>query len=888
MTKSIKKGKRKSSNKTTTTRKKLKIEKPMIIIGLIILTLIILSYFILGFELTIVLTIGSLLILGIARLLDKIKSKPKQRKVLNIILIIFLILAILVCLVVGGFVIKIIQDAPEFDITQLNKKEASIFYDKDGEEITRVGKELRENVTYDDLPEVFIDALIATEDARFFQHNGFDAPRFIKAAIGQLLGNSDAGGASTISMQLITNTYTDPLRQKSSGIEGIIRKLEDIYLAVFKLEKNFTKEEIIEYYVNNYDLSNNAYGVEQASQTYFGKSVRDLNLSEAALLVGIFNNPTYYNPFRNPSNAYNRRAQVLNLMVRHGYITQEEADMANAIPITSLLADKDRTLDYQGYIDTVIEELQEKHGINPNTTSVLVYTNMDRSRQAGLDEIMNGNTRYKWINDSVNSGVAVIEVATGKVVAIGAGRNKTTALTLNYATQETNQIGSTAKPIFDYAPAIEYLNWSTYQQIVDEPWSYSTGQSINNSDRQFLGQMSIRHALAQSRNIPALKAFQQVQEQVGNKKIYEFASNLGLTPETNSKGEIYESSALGAVDGITVLQMAAAYNAFANGGTYVEPLTINKIVFRENNDVKTIKPEETKVMSEATAFMISDMLITAVESGLSSGAKINGVTLAAKTGTTNFDDETKDKLNLSSDAVNDAWIVGYDPEYTVSMWYGYQIVDSKNHLHQTSAVIERGKLYRAIGNVIFNKNTGKTFTQPSSVVKVCVENGSWPAALPSAGTPQDQITCEYFKAGTEPTETSSKYNKLDTVSNLKVTYDENTQKINITWSKQNAPSGNESFGSFGYKVYYGDVLLGFTTENSYTIEANANISGTYKVVTTFQNYSGNQSDPAVYNFVYDDPTDPTPSPTPSPSPSPSPTTSPTPSPTPSPSPNANE
>lgn len=839
------------SKKKKKHRKKFKIEKPMIIFGVIILALIILSYITLGFSLTVFITIGILLILGITRLLDRIKLKSKRRKILNIILIIVFSIAILVCLLATAFIIMIVVKAPEFDVSQLNKKEASILYDKDGEEIVRLGSELRENISYDDLPEVFIDALIATEDSRYFQHNGFDAPRFIKASIGQILGNNDAGGASTLSMQLIKNTYTS---FETEGINGIIRKFTDIYLAVFKLEKNFSKEEIIEYYVNNYDLGNNAWGVEQASQTYFDKSVRDLNLSEAALLVGLFNAPTAYNPFTNPEKAYNRRATVLRLMVRHGYITQEQADQANAIPITSLVTKQTKTLAYQGYIDTVVEELKEKYGINPNTTSVLIYTNMDRERQAGLDEIFNGNSKYKWINDNVQSGVAVVEVSTGKVVAIGAGRNKTTSYSWNFATQETNQIGSTAKPIFDYGPAIEYLGWSTYEQIVDEPWKYSTGQSINNSDRTFLGAISMRTALSLSRNIPALKAFQQVQEQVGNQKISEFVSNLGLTPETQN-GQIYESSSLGAIDGITVLQMAAAYAAFANGGTYIEPLTVNKIVFRETNEVKTITPKKTQAMSEATAFMISDMLVTAVNEGLSSGAKINGVTLAAKTGTTNFDNATKKLYNMESDAINDAWIVGYDPEYAVSMWYGYQTANSDNYLHQVSAVVERGKLYRAIGNVIFNKNTGKTFAQPSSVIEKCVEKGSWPPALPSASTPQDQITCEYFKKGDEPTEVSSKYNKLDTVSNLKVNYDENTKKITISWSKLNSPIENDSFGKFGYNVYYGDVLLGFTTENSYVIEASSNISGTYKVVTTFENYSGNQSNPAIYKFEYSDPND---------------------------------
>ena len=841
------------SKKNKKRRKKFKIEKPIIILGIILLTLIILSYITFGLSLTIFITIGILLILGIARLLDKVKSKPKRRRILNIILIIIFSIAILVCLLATAFIVMVVVKSPEFDVSKLNKKEASIIYDKDGEEIVRLGSELRENVSYDDLPEVFIDALIATEDSRYFQHNGFDAPRFIKASIGQVLGKNNAGGASTLSMQLVKNTYTS---FETEGIDGIIRKFTDIYLAVFKLEKNFSKEAIIEYYVNNYDLGNNAWGVEQASQTYFDKSVRDLNLSEAALLVGLFNAPTAYNPFTNPANAYNRRATVLNLMVRHGYITQEQADQANAIPISSLVTKQTKTLAYQGYIDTVVEELKEKHGINPNVTSVLIYTNMDRKRQAGLDEIFNNNSKYKWINDKVQSGVAVVEVSTGKVVAIGAGRNKTTPFSWNFATQETNQIGSTAKPIFDYGPAIEYLGWSTYEQIIDEPWKYSTGQSINNSDRTFLGAISMRTALSLSRNIPALKAFQQVQEKVGNNKIAEFASNLGLTPETQN-GQIYESSSLGAIDGINVLQMAAAYAAFANGGTYIEPLTVNKIIFRETNEAKTITPKKTQAMSEATAFMISDMLVTAVNEGLSSGAKINGVTLAAKTGTTNFDNATKKKYNMQSDAINDAWIVGYDPEYAVSMWYGYKTVDSNNYLHQTSAVVERGNLYRAIGNEIFNKNTGKTFTKPSSVVEKCVEKGSWPPALPSAGTPQDQITCEYFKNGDEPTEVSSKYNKLNTVSNLKVNYDENTKKITISWSKLNSPTENDSFGKFGYNVYYGDILLGFTTENSYVIEASSNISGTYKVVTTFENYSGNQSDPAIYKFEYNDPNDTT-------------------------------
>lgn len=829
-----------NKKKQTTKITKKENQNFMFLIMGIMLILLVISYLIMGLALTVVLGIGIGIILLIARFLDKIKNRPKQRKIFNIILIIFLVLALLVCVAIVGFAAYIVIKAPKFDITELDKKEASIMYASDGSEYYRLG-ELRENVTYDDLPEVFVDALIATEDARYFQHNGFDAPRFLKATAGQLMGRKNAGGASTLSMQVVKNTYTS---SEDEGIKGIMRKFTDIYLAVFKLEKDFTKEQIIEYYVNNHELGGMTFGVEQASQTYFGKSVKDLNLAEAATLVGMFNAPTYYSPINHPDRAYNRRSTVLRLMVKHGYITQEEADAANAIPITSLIKNETKEgAAYISYIDTVIDELMDKRGINPYITPVEIYTNMDKERQQKVDDIFNGNG-YTWKDDKVQSGVAVIDVDTGKVVAVGGGRFKSSPrTTTNYATQAKRQIGSTAKPIFDYGPAIEYNNWSTYTQILDAPYSYSNGVTVNNSDRAYMGWISARTALAQSRNIPALKAFQSVD----NKKIIEFAQNIGIEPEI-SNGKIHEAHSLGSFDGTTPMMMAAAYAAFANGGTYYEPLTINKVIFRETGEVRNYESESKKAMSDSTAYMITDMLITAVESGLSSGARVPGVTLAAKTGTSSFTDEIKKKYNLSSDAINDAWIVGYDPEYAISMWYGYK--DAKEGYNTSiQAVNGRSRLYKALGNAIFNKN-GQTFKEPSSVVKVGVEIGSNPAALPSSTTPQDQITYEYFKKGTEPTEASTKYNKLDTVTGLKVSYSESKQKITITWNKLNTPTANEDYGEFGYNVYYGDVLLGFTTNNTYTINANANISGTYKVVTTFSNYSNNQSKPATYEFTY--------------------------------------
>lgn len=810
-----------------------------IILGIAIIA-IIASWFLLGKILTILLTVGILLIVGCSVLLKKSSKNGKKRTVLNVILILFLSLCIIGSLGVGGFLIYVVKTAPDFDPNNLSFKQSSIMYDSNNEEILKLGAEVREDVTYEQLPQVFVDAIIATEDARFFQHNGFDASRFIVASVKQVLGK-DAGGASTLSMQVVKNAYTDP--SLTSGIKGIARKFTDIYLAVFQLEKNYSKEQIIEFYVNSQCLNGTVCGVEQAAQTYFGKSISDVNLAEASLLAGMFQAPTSYNPYNNPTKAQTRRSQVLYYMVRHGYITQAEADAANDIPVSSLLTTNTKTSsEYQAYIDTVLEELENKYNINPYNVSVEVYTNMNKAKQNGINAIFNGSS-FNWENSVVQGAAAAIDVDTGKIIAIGAGRNRTGIRSLNFATQLKNQIGSTAKPIFDYAPGMEFLNWSTYTQFVDEPWSYSSGQAINNSDRKFMGQISIRTALAQSRNIPALKAFQTVSSQVGNSKLFDFVTSLGITPEGNN-GYVHEAHSLGAFNGASPLQMAGAYAAFANGGYYNEPYTVSKIVYRDTGEVIEHKENKTQVMSDSTAFMITDSLKSAVNDGISSGAAISGVNVAAKTGTTNFDEATFKAYNLPSNAVNDAWIVGYDPDTALAMWYGYDKINKDYISTNVSAVKQRALLYKALGNAVYDK-TGKDFTIPSSVVRVGVEAGSNPALLPSDNTPANQIVYEYFKAGTEPTEVSTKYVKLTAPTGLNASY--NNGKVTLNWNRVNSQSGNSSYGSFGYRVYYNNTELGFTTENSFTIET-TDPDGIYKVVTCFQNYTANQSDPNTYTL----------------------------------------
>ena len=822
-------------------RKKMNPKDIQIILGLIIIAAII-SWFMLGPIVTLILAVGIFLIIAVSALFNKLGKKSKRRTILNVILIIFLSFCILGALAVGGFMLYIVNTAPEFDPNQLKNQQSSILYDRNGNEITKLGAEVREDVTYDQLPQVFVDALISIEDSRFFQHNGFDAARFLVASLKQVTGQG-GGGASTLSMQVVKNTYTDATA--TSGIQGIIRKFTDIYLAVFKLEKNYSKEQIIEFYVNSQCFNGTVCGVEQASQMYFGKSISDVNLAEASLLAGMFQAPSSYNPYNNPDRASERRDDVLDMMIRHGYITSAEADAARLVPVSSLLSsDGATTMKNQAFIDTVLEELESKYNINPYNVSVEVYTTMDQTKQDGVDAIFNGTT-FTWENSVVQAAAAAIDIDTGEILAIGAGRNRTGIRSLNYATQVFNQIGSTAKPIFDYAPGMEYLNWSTYTQFVDEPWSYSSGQAINNSDGKFMGQISIRTALAQSRNIPALKAFQTLNKEIGNQKIYDFVTSLGIKPETTGNDTyVHEAHSLGAFNGASVLQMAGAYAAFGNGGYYNEPYSVRKVVYRDTGEVIEHESNKKQAMSDSTAFMITDCLRSAVTEGISSGANISGVNVAAKTGTTNFDAATKEYYHLPNNAVKDAWIVGYDPDIALAMWYGYEKIDSKYVSTNASAVKWRTRLYQALGNIVYDK-TGKDFTAPSSVVRVGIEAGSNPAQLPSANTPADQIVYEYFKAGTEPTENSTKYVQLPTPTGLKVTYENG--KVTITWSRTATQTGNENYGNYGYRVYYNNTELGFTTENTYSFETSEPY-GTYKVVSSFENYTANQSSAASYTL----------------------------------------
>ena len=828
------KSKKSIKNNTNNTNKtKVKFNKNFLIILAVVIFVVLVFGILYGKEIAFIMFIGLIIILGFARLLDITRHKKKQRRILQTLLIIFLTFAIVGFLGIAGFLAYVVYSAPEFDTDKLQYKESTILYDSDGNEFAKLGKQKRENIEYNEVSEVFIDALIATEDSRFFQHNGIDIARFSKAAIKQLLGQDDAGGGSTISMQVIKNNFTDTT---STGIRGIIRKFTDIYLAVFKLEKNYTKEQIIEFYINNHNLGS-AWGVEEASQTYFGKSASELNLAEASLLAGMYQAPNTYNPYKNPDKAEKRRSTVLNLMVRHGYITKEEADLANSIPVSSIVTYKPSNQSaYQGYIDTLLDEIEDKYGLDPNKTSMLIYTNMNRKKQDAFNDVISGKT-YTWIDDYVQAGVVALNSETGKVEAIIASRS-TDQKVYNFATDIKRQIGSTAKPLFDYGPGIEYNNWSTYTLFDDSPYTYTGGKSITNYDGAYKGVITLRYALSDSRNVPALKAFQQVDK----KKIIELVTSIGITPEI-SGNTLHEAHAIGAFNGSNPMEMAGAYQIFSNGGKYTEPYLVSKIVIRSTGEVIENSNETKQVISEATAYMITDVLKdVAAKERLIRSYKYNITdNFAVKTGTTNLPSNAWTNYpGLPSDAISDCWVMGYTNKTVISLWYGYKSLDKEHPeraLHWIPAVNERGRLFNILANAAFDHD-GTDFEMPSSVVKVGIERGTNPPLLASSNTPADQIVYELFKKGTEPTEYSTAYSKLDNPTNFSINYKNN--KVYLTWNKVNDP-GYLADGVLGYYIYFNNEQIAFTTKANYTIEDLDDYVGTYTIKAGYKDTSTSMS-----------------------------------------------
>lgn len=805
---------------------------------------------------------------------NEVHVKPKRKRKFRFwywFLVTIVACALFVFLGGIGFCYYIVRSAPEFNIEEMFEKEATRIFAANGVEIAKLGTEKREKVKYEDLPQVLIDAIIATEDSRFFQHNGFDAPRFLKASITQVLGQG-GGGASTLTMQLSKLSFTST---ESSGIEGIIRKFTDIYMSVFQIEQNLTKEEIIEYYVNTPCMGGNIYGVQQASKYYFGKDVKDLNLVEAAQIAGMFQSPNGYNPYFNPNDANARKNTVLYLMKRHGYITDAEYEAGIAVEIKDFIKDSSsEILEYQGFIDTVVQEVIDKTGNNPYSVPMDIYTTMIPEKQ---DVINNFYKTWKFKDSKIETGIAVVDNKTGALIAVGAGRNKKNAMTLNIATfsgQTKRAGGSTMKPIMDYGPAIEYANLSTYGPFIDEATTYG-GSVMRNFNGKYNGFMSMRDCLKNSVNTCALQAFRLTT----NDQKYKFATSLGIEFDSTFLPDSYS---IGTFNAITPVTLAGAYAAFGNGGYYTEPYSFTKLVYRETEETYEPDIQRKRVMKPQTAYIISSILVNATSSRVS----VKGTQVATKTGTTSYDEEFLKKYKLSNNVIPDSWTASYSPDYAIAIWYGYvdgldaEAVKNKHYITMSHATNERTKIQGAIGNKIYEKNS--KFKNPGGIVSSEVELETIPAQLPSENTPADMRGKFLFISGTEPSDVSTRYSKLQDPTNL--SYSVVGNQLNLSWTSIPTPDAidtnyltdyfnngygewasdylakrlaynNSKIGTVGYEIYLTNgsdsSYVGFTENSNYSIDLST-ISGTYDgviVKSAYTIFKGNSSSGTKVSFT---------------------------------------
>lgn len=608
----------------------------------------------------------------------KIK-KETLLKVLKYLLITGVSLAIIVALAGGGLFAYYISSAPKLSEKELKSTNSSLIYDVNNNLIADLGSEKRENVSADNIPLNLVNAITSIEDKRFFKHRGVDIYRILGAAFNNIFRGSTQGG-STLDQQLIKLAYFST----SAADQNFKRKAQEAWLAL-QLERKYTKQEILTFYINKVFMGNGNYGMLTAAKSYFGKDLKDLSIAQLALLAGIPQAPSQYDPYTNPEAAQSRRDTVLSEMLEDKNITKEEYDVAIATPVTDGLQPLTSSSSFEPYLDNYIKQVIEQ--VNSNTgqdiysAGLKVYTNVNPEIQQYLWNIYNTDYYVSYPDTDLQVASTVIDVNTGKVVAQLGARNQDTSVSLgtNQAVLTDRDWGSTMKPITDYAPAIEKGIYKSTAATTNDNKYYWPGTStqIYNWDRQYYGTMTIQQAVMQSRNVPAVKAL----EAVGLNEAKSFLSGLGINyPELYYSNAISSSTSDSSQEyGASSEKMAAAYAAFANGGIYYEPQYVNKIEFNDGM-TQTFESTGKRAMKETTAYMMTTMLKTVLTYGTGTEAYVSGMYQAGKTGTSNYSDDELAQIEAATGLYNssvgtmapDELFVGYTNQYAMAVWTGYK------------------------------------------------------------------------------------------------------------------------------------------------------------------------------------------------------------------------
>lgn len=625
--------------------------------------------------------------------------------------IILSIVGVVVLLFVAGAALFFYyaSSAPKISQSELASQNRTTIYDSQNRVISRLGLQKREYAKDSQVPTTLKHAVVSIEDRRFYKHHGVDPIRIVGAATANIFGRSDGmQGGSTLTQQLVKLSVFST----AASDRTFKRKAQEAWLAI-NVERHFSKNQILDFYINKVYMGNGVYGMQTAAQYYYGKNLNQLSLSQLALLAGMPQSPTYYNPLStNTQAATRRRNEVLNAMVRSKYITQAQADKAAQESITADLdsshgntSNGDVNVDEKvidPYIKEVLADLQSK-GYNPYNDGLQVHTNIDLAAQKHLYTAANDTVPFQ--SNQMQAGVAVTDPHNGQVVAMLGGRHTGNVVYgLNRAVQTNRSSGSTAKPLMDYGPAIEYLQWPTFKAVQDTKFYYpGTSIALHDFDNKYKGTMTMRAALVQSRNVPAIRTLQDV----GIKRATTFLNGLGISqkkPYTLQNGiGLY----------ISPLQVSAAYAAFANGGTYYEPYYISSITTQDGN-VKRFSSKGHQAMNKATAYMMTDMLKGVFTDSQGSGreANISGVNQAGKTGTTNYP-------GGNQSGVMDSWMAGYTKNYSIAVWTGYDRPQSASPISDTYTNSAQW-LYKDEMQYLDSRNHASNWKMPDTVEAVRV------------------------------------------------------------------------------------------------------------------------------------------------------------------------
>ncbi len=748
---------------------------------------------------------------------------PRGRRIWNRIKAVILVVAVVLVIygvyageqLVVGYAEEIIEDAPEFTVVDATPSGyISTIYDSAGNqtaELVASGSN-RVYVTLEDIPLDLQHAFVAIEDERFYEHNGIDMQGIVRALmIGVSSGGNFSEGASTITQQLLKNNVFEGWTEEE-GSERFIRKLQEQYLAV-ELEKQVSKDWVMENYLNTINLGQNTLGVQAASTRYFDKDVSELTLSECAVLAAITQNPSGYNPISHPEENQERQQKVLANMLDQGYITQAEYDEAIEDDVYSRIHSTNATFESEpenvlsyfddALTDQVIEDLQDILGYTEaqayNTVysgGITIYSTQDPEEQAICDASVNDEslydvstkisfsyalsiehedgeiqnyseqTMFTWLRENKGrttlnysseeeaaadiaeyrewvlatdggsmlgenvtytlqpqSSMALMDQHTGEVKALVGGRgDKSASKTLNRASSTTMQPGSTFKIITTYAPALDdgVVNLAT--GFNDEQITYASGQVIKNADGQYRGMTTVRDAIIHSINVVAILTSREMTLE----RCYQSALDFGIT--TLTEQDIVEALPLGGItNGVTNLELTAAYAAIANGGVYNEPILYTKIVDHDGNILLDRTPESHRVIDETTAWLLTSAMQDVVTEGTGGRAAFSGMAIAGKTGTTS-----------NSRA---SWFVGYTPYYTCGVWGGY---DDNTEL---SATAFTRNIWRTAMSQIHAGLTNPGFPMPDGITQcaLCTESG----LLAGVGCPSRM---EYVATKYVPTE----------------------------------------------------------------------------------------------------------------------------------------